>query len=110
MAKYGGSTYGGAAYAGPLVTGANPYKNFWANTITEIAFASNPLDDPAVWTDVSLYVQSIQTNRGRQHELNRFEAGTVTVTLKNLDGRLSPFNGRSPYSPNLVPYKQIRIR
>ena len=106
---YGGAAYGGAAYM-PVTAQSSFGGTFPYQVITEIAFASNPLDDPAVWTDVSLYTQSIQTNRGRQHELNRFEAGTATVVLDNKDGRFSPFNTSSPYNPNVLPYKQIRVR
>src|SRR5438067_13841927 len=83
---------------------------FYPLVVTEIAFGNNPLDEPATWTDVSLYTRSIQTSRGRQHELSRFEAGTATVVLSNRDSRFSPFNGSSPYSPNVQPFKQIRIR
>lgn len=110
MPTIGGATYGGAPYAGPQVLGGNPFNNQFPLLITEISFSSNPLDDPAVWTDVSLWTRSVQTNRGRTHELNRFEAGTATIVLDNSDGRFSPFNGSSPYSPNVVPYRQIRVR
>jgi hypothetical protein len=106
---YGGAALGGAAYV-PVVAQSSFSGTLPYSIITEVAFTSNPLDDPAVWVDVSLYVRSISTNRGRQHELNRFEAGTATIVLDNKDGRFSPFNTSSPYNPNVLPFKQIRVR
>lgn len=51
----------------------------------------DPLTTP-VWIDISDYVLSegIQTSRGRQSELERFQAGTASVTLKNFDARFDP--------------------
>ena len=36
----------------------------------EIAFDSNPLDTSQTYTDVSAYVRSFSTIRGRQHALD----------------------------------------
>lgn len=79
-------------------------------TITvEIAFATNPLSAPT-WVDVTSYLVSIPLiRRGRQHELNRIEAGEATVVLNNLDRRFDPTNTAGPYYPNVLPMRRIRI-
>ncbi len=83
----------------------------------EIAFATDPLTTPS-WTDVTAYVRnnpndggkSIHIRRGRQDELNRIEAGTMQITLDNRDRRFDPTNAASPYAPNVVPLRRIRLR
>ena len=78
----------------------------------EIGFASSALTPLAsvVWTDVTTYCLGFDTKLGRQHELNRVEAGTATVRLDNKDRRFDPANTSSPYSPNVLPNKRLRIR
>lgn len=78
--------------------------------IVEIAFASNPSDAAPVYTDVSRFVRDIEVERGRQHELDKMEAGTARITLKNLDRRFEPEYSGSPYYPNVLPMKPIRVR
>lgn len=77
--------------------------------MVQVAFANNPLDYPPTWTDISPYVRSISIRRGRQRELDRIEAGTATVVLDNRDRRFDPAYTGSPYYPNVVPMKRIRI-
>ncbi|MBI4496318.1 MAG: hypothetical protein HY689_00230 [Chloroflexi bacterium] len=74
----------------------------------EIAFATDPGDTPT-WTDVSDYVRGVSIRRGRQHELARMEAGTCTLTLDNRDRRFDPANTGSPYSPNVIPMRRVRV-
>jgi len=76
--------------------------------VVDIAFASNPAATP-VWTPVSQYVRAVSIRRGRQRELGRIEAGTATVVLDNRDRRFDPTNDASPYYPNVIPMKRIRI-
>ena len=70
-----------------------------------IAFASVPFAAVPTWTDVSADVISFFIRRGRQHELDRLEAGTATVTLLNTSGNYWP-----SYSANVKPQKRLRIR
>jgi hypothetical protein len=81
------------------------------NVTVEIAFTTTPFADPATltWTDVSNYVESWSTKRGRADEQSQMQAGTATVSLQNTDGRFDPDNGSSPYSPNLLPGVPVRI-
>jgi len=74
----------------------------------EIAFASNPNQVPD-WVDVSDFVREIHIRRGRQHELGRFEAGTCTIALDNRDRRFEPEYASSPYYPNVVPMRRVRV-
>src|SRR5210317_379006 len=85
------------------------------NLICEIAFDSNPLDNTQTWTDVSAYLRSFETSRGRISQLAEFQTGTAVVTLDNRDNRFSPnqttyyydaTNGRT----KIQPLKRLRIR
>jgi len=64
---------------------------------------------PTWSTDITPYVRTWNTNRGSQHELQRVEAGTATIVLDNRDGRFTPNSSTSPYSPNLLPMRRMRI-
>jgi hypothetical protein len=67
------------------------------------ALASN------TWTDITAYVISLATRRGRGDALGRIEAGTAQLVLDNSDRRFDPTFAASPYAPNVVPMKKIRI-
>ena len=81
----------------------------------EIGFDSNPLDATQNYSDVSAYVRSIETNRGRQHALDDFQTGTCSVVLDNTDDRFNPLNTSSPYydsatgETKVKPFKKIRV-
>lgn len=110
---YGGYAYASGEYAGPNAgnsPGSQLNGGLFPPLIIEIGFGSGALDEPVTWTDVSNWARSFTVHRGRQHELGRFEAGTVSLVLDNRDGRFSPFNTSSPYNPNVIPYVPVRIR
>lgn len=60
------------------------------------------------WTDISEWVRTIDTFRGRSRENDRYQTGTATVVLGNLDGRFTPANLSGPYVAGGV--SQIRPR
>jgi hypothetical protein len=60
--------------------------------------------------DITAYVREASTHRGAQRELERIEAGTGSIVLDNLDGRFTPFNTSSPYYPDVLPMRRIRIK
>lgn len=75
-----------------------------------IAFESDPFDASPVWTDITDDVLEIHTHRGRQHELDRMEAGTAVIALNNADGNYWPHNTGGDYYPYVKPIKKIRIK
>lgn len=78
----------------------------------EIGFGANVLTplSAVTWTDVSQYFRSYDIQRGRQRELQRFDAGTLSLVLDNSDNRFDPQNTSSPYYPNVVPMSRVRVK
>lgn len=74
----------------------------------EMGFGAGLLDTPT-WTDVTSYVRDIRTVRGRNHELDRIEAGEATLVLDNNDGRFTPLNTAGAYYPDVRPMTHVRI-
>jgi len=63
-----------------------------------------------LWVDITSRVQSATINRGRQRILDRFEAGTASVVLRNDDRLFDPSNSAGTYAGKLVPMVPFRIR
>ena len=81
----------------------------------EIAFDSNPLDSSQSFTDVSAYLRSFTTSRGRISNLDKFQTGTAIVELDNRDNRFSPnqsthYFDSSAGRTKIQPLKRLRIR
>ena len=72
----------------------------------------NVLDfaNPTWSQDITPYLRGFTADRGASNEVGMVENGTASITLDNLDGRFSPNNTASPYSPNILPMRRIRIR
>jgi hypothetical protein len=54
-----------------------------------VQIAFNPTNIQSLtqtWTDVTLYVRDLQTRQGRQHFLDRVEAGTLGMNVSNRNG------------------------
>jgi hypothetical protein len=76
----------------------------------EVAFGTLPGDGippDALWTDVTAFCRKVSIRTGRSQDLDRVEAGTLTVEFDNTDSRFTPGNGQSPYDP-ILPFAQIR--
>src|SRR6266511_3680815 len=87
----------------------------WPAMTFEVCFNVDPFDPSppaAVWTNLTtrVFAWQHQTPSGRQYELARTEAATIGVLLDNQDGALDPSNTASPYWPNVLPYRQFRIK
>lgn len=78
--------------------------------ILECAFSTDPLSSSPVWADITGYLREFSVRRGRQGDLGRWEAGTASFTLSNTDRRFEPYYSASPYSPNVIPRRRIRLR
>ncbi len=84
------------------------------------AFANNPFvaDSTLAWTDITSDVRidpaqsgtPIVVRRGRQNELGRIEAGTLSLTLDNRSRQYDSEYTSSPYYPNVTPMKRIQLR
>ncbi|MFF0481059.1 LamG-like jellyroll fold domain-containing protein [Streptomyces sp. NPDC004435] len=61
----------------------------------EVAFDGGPFSKSYTWTDISDYVRGFQVRRGRNYELDRIEAGTLSLALDNSDGRFTPGKQKS---------------
>lgn len=77
--------------------------------VVEVGFASDPLDNPQTFTDLTHDGMSLHISRGRQHALDRIEAGISSITLKNFSNQYWPANASSPYYGHIKPGKCIRI-
>jgi hypothetical protein len=84
----------------------------WPTLSIAIDFTNGPLTALASnsWTDITSYVISFSTRRGRADALGRMEAGSATVVLDNSDRSFAPLYAGSAFYPNIVPMKKIRIR
>ena len=77
-------------------TSPTPTTGLIMPTIAVQVSFTDPWQTPD-WVDITRWVQSAQTKRGRQHELQRAVAGTAALQVYNQDGRFSTFNKTGPY-------------
>jgi len=80
----------------------------------EIAFDSEPFDNTQNFTDVSEFVRSFSTRRGRSNELSEFVAGGCEINLSNADNRFNPsqtthFYDSTNSRTKIQPLKRVRI-
>lgn len=66
-------------------------------------------DNAADLVDVSNITLRVQTKRGRNRILNKFEAGSASITLRDDNGDFSPSNIDSPYYGKLIPLRKVRV-
>jgi hypothetical protein len=59
--------------------------------------------------DITEYVQTINITRGRNRQLDQFNAGTATVSLWNQSRIFDPLNASSPYFGVIIPRSPINI-
>jgi hypothetical protein len=80
----------------------------------EVAF-NNDIDETnygqSGWTSILPFVSAFDGDlRGRTYERDQTEAGTLSVTLDNSDGRFLPGSVQSPYFPYVKSDRRFRIR
>lgn len=61
------------------------------------------------FVDISNRVRSVSLARGKNRDLDRFNAGTLSVTLNNEDRAFDPLNTASPFVNNIVPRREVRV-
>jgi len=94
-----------------------------APTTLDTIWDTDYWDDPSAlwestetlsWTDITEWVQGIDTNHGFSRQTTRYNASTASLRLINQDGRFSPNNTDSPYrlgdSTTIGPLRPFRIR
>lgn len=76
----------------------------------EVDFTNDPTNPTRVWTDITPYVRQLSYSRGgRNHELQRTEAGQLEAVLDNRDGRFDRTNTSSPYYPGVKRTRWVRV-
>lgn len=76
--------------------------------LAQIAFASNFYDAP-VWTDVTDYLLSAQTRRGRGGPVEVCNPGEASFVFNNSSGDWDPDDPLGPFYGSLRPNKVIRL-
>lgn len=59
--------------------------------------------------DVTDYVVAVSTSRGRNRDLEKFNAGSASVTLRNEARTFDPLNTSSPFVDEMVPRRLVRV-
>lgn len=62
-----------------------------------------------VFANLSSRLMGGETARGKQQELDRYDAGHVTLTFENSDRALDPLNAAGAYYGTLVPNKRLDV-
>ena len=59
--------------------------------------------------DITDRVRSVSIGRGKNRDLDRFNAGVLSVELNNEDRAFDPLYTSSPFAGNIVPRRDIRV-
>ena len=61
------------------------------------------------WADVTDRVRGISISRGKNRDLDRFNAGSLSVEFNNTDRAFDPLYTSSPFFGNIVPRRGVRV-
>lgn len=75
----------------------------------EVAFVTAPLANTPTWVDVTADLKSVSVRRGRQRELDTFDAGTATFVLDNQARKYDPTYTAGAYYGYLLPMRKVRL-
>lgn len=107
MARFGTFKYGSSTKYGTSPTNANLLWSFIVDWDNDGYFSGE---------NEAEYMVDFSLSRGRDHLIapngqgfERYQAGKVSVTLDNSDGRYNPFNTLSPLYPYVTPGRSVRI-
>jgi hypothetical protein len=62
-----------------------------------------------IWIDITSKVAAVNIKRGKNRELERYNAGNASIVLHNEDRTFDPLNGSSPYAGNIIPRRAVRV-
>ena len=82
---------------------------FTLNDAVKGKLGTGQLADADDSVDISSIILRASVRRGRNRILNKFEAGTAVVEIKDDTGDWNPANTAGPYYGKLVPLRKIRI-
>lgn len=87
-----------SGFGNPFQLDNATYGKLDTGTLGGIAFA-----------DLTQYVEAVNITRGRNRQLDQFNAGTATITFDNSTRILDPLNSDSPFYPFVLPRSPIQI-
>jgi hypothetical protein len=61
------------------------------------------------FVDVTTRVRGVSIGRGKNRDLDRFNAGTLNVQFNNQDRAFDPLFPSSPFAGNIVPRRDVRV-
>jgi hypothetical protein len=61
------------------------------------------------WVDISADLISGTVRRGKQRELDKFQAGTCQLTLRNDSRQYDPNHATGPYFGSILPMRRMRV-
>lgn len=74
-----------------------------------VSLTTTPLAEP-IWVNVTEFVKDVTIFRGRQRELDQFQAGRATIILDNRDRRFDPEHSAGPHFGNILPMKRVSVQ
>jgi hypothetical protein len=74
-----------------------------------LAFNQSPYTASPTWTEITSYVMSADTYRGRDNDWEDTQAGTATIVLNNNTRTFDPAYTAGTYYGQLIPRMQIKI-
>lgn len=93
----------------PDSTGAS--RGILPHLRVDIDFDNDPTNATRVWTDVTPDVRQLTyTRSGRNHELQRTEAGSLSALLDNRTADYDPTNATGPHYPGVKRMRWMRVR
>lgn len=103
---YGEWVYGTENYGGDTFQGLDNNEPAFG---VEIAFTTKPNAEIPVFVDLSTDLRAFSFSRGKQRELDRFQAGRGNVVLSNESRQYDPNHSGSPHNGEIKPQKRIRV-
>jgi hypothetical protein len=88
-----------------VLTAASDYPELCVEWLPTVG----PFAPDGDWCDITAYVADGSTKRGRQYEVDQFQSGTCSLTLRASTRLFDPDNTASPFRPYLIPMRQIRV-